>query len=50
MAENIEEYMHEAMTMNAQFLFHNGDILFMLEIWAPSQYKDRLIYVWQFPC
>ena len=21
-----------------------------LEIWAPSQYKDRLIYVWRFPC
>ena len=19
-------------------------------IWAPSQYKDRLIYVWRFPC
>ena len=18
--------------------------------WAPSQYKDRLIYVWRFPC
>ena len=21
-----------------------------LIIWAPSQYKDRLIYVWRFPC
>ena len=20
------------------------------DIWAPSQYKDRLIYVWRFPC
>ena len=20
------------------------------EAWAPSQYKDRLIYVWRFPC
>ena len=20
------------------------------EGWAPSQYKDRLIYVWRFPC
>ena len=20
------------------------------ESWAPSQYKDRLIYVWRFPC
>ena len=30
-------------------------ILLLLEkrqlgIWAPSQYKDRLIYVWRFPC
>ena len=22
----------------------------VVEIWAPSQYKDRLIYVWRFPC
>ena len=22
----------------------------MLSTWAPSQYKDRLIYVWRFPC
>ena len=21
-----------------------------IEAWAPSQYKDRLIYVWRFPC
>ena len=21
-----------------------------LDCWAPSQYKDRLIYVWRFPC
>ena len=21
-----------------------------LAFWAPSQYKDRLIYVWRFPC
>ena len=26
------------------------DALAPQEIWAPSQYKDRLIYVWQFPC
>ena len=26
--------------------FHNSIII----IWAPSQYKDRLIYVWRFPC
>ena len=23
---------------------------FLPRIWAPSQYKDRLIYVWRFPC
>ena len=23
---------------------------FCLKYWAPSQYKDRLIYVWWFPC
>ena len=23
---------------------------YLLYIWAPSQYKDRLIYVWRFPC
>ena len=22
----------------------------MIITWAPSQYKDRLIYVWRFPC
>ena len=24
--------------------------LLSYNIWAPSQYKDRLIYVWRFPC
>ena len=24
--------------------------LHSMETWAPSQYKDRLIYVWRFPC
>ena len=36
------------------YIFHRlGDILdyFVISlIWAPSQYKDRLIYVWRFPC
>ena len=22
----------------------------LVVLWAPSQYKDRLIYVWRFPC
>ena len=26
------------------------DILYCNCPWAPSQYKDRLIYVWRFPC
>ena len=39
------------------YYFDNGnsytweDSLYIeTEPWAPSQYKDRLIYVWQFPC
>ena len=27
-----------------------GFVLFLYACWAPSQYKDRLIYVWRFPC
>ena len=23
---------------------------YVIMIWAPSQYKDRLIYIWRFPC
>ena len=34
------------MTLNACELEIEGKI----RNWAPSQYKDRLIYVWQFPC
>ena len=25
-------------------------VAYISTIWAPSQYKDRLIYVWRFPC
>ena len=31
--------------------FDNASIIFeFIPNWAPSQYKDRLIYVWWFPC
>ena len=25
-------------------------LVLQITIWGPSQYKDRLIYVWRFPC
>ena len=28
----------------------HGKLMGSGEIWAPSQYKDCLIYVWRFPC
>ena len=31
-----------------QYLY--GVTVFEIVSWAPSQYKDRLIYVWRFPC
>ena len=32
------------------FRLHCGSIITYHRNWAPSQYKDRLIYVWRFPC
>ena len=28
----------------------NKPAMIQIMTWAPSQYKDRLIYVWRFPC
>ena len=38
-----------------KYLYITEDCVMQLLIhatstWAPSQYKDRLIYVWWFPC
>ena len=35
---------------NVRSRTHTGPALKRLNTWAPSQYKDRLIYVWRFPC
>ena len=32
-----------------QLRWYRGQ-LWLVTLWAPSQYKDRLIYVWRFPC
>ena len=34
----------------ARYQLSFGGISFIVTTWAPSQYKDRLIYVWRFPC
>ena len=33
------------------YIYYGMELLIpVLDTWAPSQYKDRLIYVWRFPC
>ena len=43
-----KSYFWEGHLHAADFQEPNGDR--PLSAWAPSQYKDRLIYVWWFPC
>ena len=41
--DNVLPHQHKVITPS------NYDIL-SVTLWAPSQYKDHLIYVWRFPC
>ena len=38
------------LVLKPEFFMGTRSILWVLMSWAPSQYKDRLIYVWWFPC
>ena len=41
----------ESFTILMMLVYHEKISVFnIVHIRAPSQYKDRLIYVWRFPC